>query len=279
MVQLGDLLVFDDRYTGTVWGGNKPRKLAWLLADAQGKGRRTLVSAGGLATHHGLATALYGEKHGFEVTLLLVDQPLDDHAQETYARLQATAARLVHCHTPRRAALVAPWVLARAPKPYLVPIGGSSPLGVLGAVEAGLEMAAGLQGIQVDRLVVAYGSGGSAAGAALGLRLAGLDLPVTAVLVNDQTRTGVDRLQRLAAKALALLHKAGADVPQLTPEPSWWELRTEWLGDGYGHATSEGADAMARIPGLEPVYTAKAAAAALALPGTSLFWHTHSGER
>ena len=100
---------------------------------------------------------------------------------------------------------------------------------------------------------------------------------MTAVLVNDQTRTGVDRLQRLAGKVLTLLRTAGADLPLLVPDPTWWDLRTDWLGQGYGHATPEGAAAMERVPGLDPVYTAKAAAAALALPGTSLFWHTHSG--
>jgi D-cysteine desulfhydrase len=277
VVELGGLLVFDDRAHGTVWGGNKPRKLAWLLADALASGRQTLVTAGGLATHHGLATALYGAEHGLATTLLLVDQPLDDHARETYARIRASGARLVHAHGPRRALLLAPWVLATARRPYLIPVGGSSPLGVLGAVEAGLEMADALAGREVSRVVVAYGSGGSAAGAALGLRLAGLEVPVTAVLVNDQTRTGVRRLAALADKALGLLRAHGADVGDVQVDPGWWELRTEWLGAGYGHRTAAGDAAMERLPGLEPVYTAKAAAAALTLPGPVLLWHTQSG--
>lgn len=271
------MLVFDDRAHGSVWGGNKPRKLAWLLAEAQAKGRRTLVTAGGLATHHGLATALYGAEHDFATTLLLVDQPLDDHAREIYRRLQASGARLVHARTPARAKLMAPWLLATSHKPFLIPVGGSSARGVLGAVEAGLEMADGLAGREVSRVVVAYGSGGSAAGVALGLRLAGVAVPVTAVLVNDQTRTGIDRLEALARKALALLRAHGAEVPALSPSADWWELRTEWLGAGYGHRTADGDAAMTVLPGLEPVYTAKAAAAALSLPGPVLFWHTQSG--
>jgi D-cysteine desulfhydrase len=278
VVEMADLLVFDDRAHGTVWGGNKPRKLAWLLADALAKGRQTLVTAGGLATHHGLATALYGSEHGFRTTLLLVDQPMDDHARETYARLRASGARLVHAHTPTRAKLLAPWVLATSPKPYLIPVGGSSPLGVLGAVEAGLEMAEGLAGRVVSRVVVAYGSGGSAAGVAIGLRLGGVEVPVTAVLVNDQTATGVHRLQALASKALDVLRP---HVGDLRPTPDWWDVRTEWLGDGYGHRTAAGDAAMQRLPGLEPVYTAKAAAAALSMarstPEPVLFWHTQSG--
>lgn len=273
VVDMAGLLVFDDRAHGTVWGGNKPRKLAWLLADAQAKGKRTLVTAGGMATHHGLATALYGAEHGFATTLLLVDQPMDEHARETYARLRASGAKLVHAHTPARARMLAPWVLATARKPYLIPVGGSSPLGVLGAVEAGLEMAAGLAGRPVNRVVVAYGSGGSAAGAALGLRLGGVEVPVTAVLVNDQTATGVDRLLALATKALKLLPPGTG----LRPKADWWDLRAEWLGDGYGHRTAAGDAAMSRLPGLEPVYTAKAAAAALSMSGPVLLWHTQSG--
>lgn len=272
VVELGGLLVFDDRSHGTVWGGNKPRKLAWLLADARAKGKKTLVTAGGLATHHGLATALYGRAFGFETTLVLVDQPMDEHARETYARIKDSGARLVHAHTARRAYAAAAWLLATTRKPYLIPIGGSSPLGVLGAVEAGLEMAQGLAGREVERVVVAYGSGGSAAGAAIGLRLGGVTVPVTAVLVNDQTKTGVAQLAALATKTLTLL---GAH--ELRVSPDWWDLRTDWMGDGYGHGTSAGAAAMKRLPGLEPVYTAKAAAAALSMQGPVLFWHTQSG--
>lgn len=277
IIEMSDLLVFDDRAHGTVWGGNKPRKLAWLLAQAQAQRKRTLVTAGGLATHHGLATALYGRQYGFDTTLLLVDQPLDEHAREIYRQLQLSGARLVHAHTPRRALLMAPWLLATSRRPFLIPVGGSSPRGTLGAVEAGLEMAAGLAGRTVTRVVVAYGSGGSAAGVALGLRLGGVEVPVTAVLVNDQTPSGIDKLTRLATRTLALLRGHGADIPDLRVSPQWWELRTEWLGNGYGHRTRAGDAAMARLPGLEPVYTAKAAAAALTLPGPVLFWHTHSG--
>ena len=60
------------------WGGNKVRKLEWLLAEAQRKGRGTILTVGGLGTNWGLATALYGREHGIKTALALVDQPVDD---------------------------------------------------------------------------------------------------------------------------------------------------------------------------------------------------------
>ena len=64
------------------WGGNKVRKLEWLIPDAQRLGRRTILTFGGLGTNWGLATALYGKEHGLSTVLALVDQPVDDHVRE-----------------------------------------------------------------------------------------------------------------------------------------------------------------------------------------------------
>ncbi len=284
----GEVWVKDDGPVGTVYGGNKVRKLEWALADAQARGCSWVLSAGALATNHGLATALYGRELGLRTALVLIDQPLDAYASRGYARLRASGAVLYRARTLRRAYAVAPYVylrhMGRRP-PYFLTVGGSSPRGMLGFVEAGLEL-----GVQVDKgelpepslIVLPVGSGGCAAGLLLGLRLAGLRTTVHGVLVNDATRVDVDVVLQMAERTRALLGRRGARVPR--PLRADLALDTRWLGGGYGYATAAGAAATERLAehdvASEPVYTAKAAAALLDLApkvdGPVLYWQTHN---
>ncbi len=138
-------------------------------------------------------------------------------------------------------------------------------------------------------VVVALGSGGTAAGLALGLRLAGLRSRLHAVQVNDLTPLGPRALARLAMRAQRVLRRSGAGLPQVLVRPADITVHNDWLGPGYGHPTPEATAATTRFAGLgvelEPVYTAKAAAALLALrdsgrlEGPTLFWNTHAMER
>lgn len=68
------------------WGGNKVRKLEWILPDARRRGRRTVLTFGALGTNHGLATALYAPRAGMHAAVAVVDQPLDDHVRANLAR-------------------------------------------------------------------------------------------------------------------------------------------------------------------------------------------------
>ena len=165
----------DGAFGNGPWGGNKVRKLEWLLPEAQRRGR-TILTFGGLGTNWGLATALYGREHGVRTALALVDQPLDEHVAAQLERLRASGAALHFTRTKRRTVLALPWLLARH-RPYVLPAGGSSPLGVLGYVEASFEIARQVEAGELpepSHAVVAIGSSGSAAGLALGLRIAGL---------------------------------------------------------------------------------------------------------
>ncbi|KKZ69788.1 1-aminocyclopropane-1-carboxylate deaminase/D-cysteine desulfhydrase [Streptomyces showdoensis] len=264
------------------WGGNKVRKLEWLLPQAlRGGGPRTLLSVGGLGTNWGLAAALYAREQGIDVALALIDQPVDAHVRAQLARLRASGATLHFPHTKGRLILSLPWLLARHTRglrlPYVLPAGGSSPLGTLGYVECALELAEQVEeGLLPEPawIVTAVGSGGTAAGLALGLRLAGLRTRVLAVVVNDTLRLDAARLTALAGKAERLLRARGAELPptpvRLGPE----DIVTEygWLGEGYAHPTEPGARALRWAAEeadleLEPVYTAKALAALLALAG------------
>ena len=291
-----DVWIKDDSAYGRLCGGNKVRKLEWILPDAEARGRRTIVTVGALATNHGLATALYARSRGLRCALALVDQPVDDHVRRQLERLERSGAHLYRTHGTYRTYLAAPWImlrhsdLRRLRPPYFLTVGGSSPVGCVGFVEAALELAGQVEAgalPEPTHVVVALGSGGTAAGLAAGLRLAGLRTRVVAVVVNDRTPVGAASVATLANRTLRLLRDRGAPLSALALTAGDVDAETEWLGGGYGHRTPEAERvraAAAAQEGLDvdPVYTAKALAGLLALrergafgDGPVLYWHSH----
>lgn len=288
---LGAWVKEDGRFGAGGWGGNKVRKLEWLLPDARRRGRRSILTFGGLGTNWGLATALYGREHGFETALALVDQPVDDHVRAQLARLEASGARIYRTHTNARTVVALPWLLARNARggrpPYLLPAGGSSAVGALGYVEAALEIAAQVgEGALPEpaHVVVPVGTGGTAAGLALGFQLARLRSRVVGVVVNDRLRLDAPVIARLARRTAKLLEKRGAGLGPLRLEPEMLDLTRDQIGAGYGHRTDAAGAAAARASeeglSLDPVYAAKAMAGLLELreqgrlEGPVLFVHT-----
>ncbi len=254
------------------WGGNKVRKLEWLLPDAVRRGRRSILTFGGLGTNWGLATALYGRELGLEVALALVDQPRDRRVEAQLQRLRLSGAALHFTRTRARTVAALPALVARHTRggrpPLVLPPGGSSPLGVLGYVEVALELAAQVDAGELpepERVIVPVGSGGTAAGLLLGLGMAGLSSRVLGVIVSDQPRLDPAGLAGRARAAARLLRKRGypARIPE--PDPGRMDVVRDWLGAGYGHPTADSeravTDAAATGLTLDPVYTGKAMAA------------------
>jgi D-cysteine desulfhydrase len=270
----GELWVKDEGAYGGPWGGNKVRKLEWVLPDVRRRRRRTVLTFGALGTNHGLATALYAREVGLRAALALVDQPVDDHVREQLARLRSSGAALHFTHTRARTVVAAPWLLIRHASPlppYVLPAGGSSPVGALGYVETALELAAQVEAGELPEpawAIVATGTGGTASGLALGLRLAGLRTRVLAVVVNDLLRLDARALTRLASRSARLLRRRGAALPaDVEAIAANLDVTAAWLGAGYGIPTAEserGQEVAARAGlALDPVYTAKAFAALL----------------
>jgi D-cysteine desulfhydrase len=277
------------------WGGNKVRKLEWILADARRRGSRWIVTFGAVGTNHGLATAVYGRANGVDVALVLLDQPMNERVAERLERLKRTASAVHVTHTPMRTYAALPWIVARhavggGRPPYLLPVGGSSPVGALGYVEAALEIAHQVRAGELpepSHVVMALGSGGTTAGLLLGLRLAGLSTRVVPVLVNDKMRLDAPAMAKLARRSARLLERRGAQLGIEPPQASDVAVETGFLGPGYGHPTAEAAKAMEQAREregleLEPVYTAKALAGLMALneggqfgDGPVLFLNTH----
>lgn len=281
----------DGVYGNGGWGGNKVRKLEWLLPDVKRSGRQTILTFGGLGTNWGLATARYARDLGLRTALALIDQPVDEHVAAQLERLRACGADIYLTHNKFRTVAAVPYLYLRHRRPYLLPAGGSAPLGVVGYVEAALEIAAQVEAGALPApasVVVAVGSGGTVAGLHLGLALAGLtSTRVIGVVVNDTLRLDHRSITSLAERAARLLQNSGARVPA-TPLPADRLLLVrDWLGQGYGHPTAEGTRALrlahdAEHLDLEPVYTAKAMAALLELhsggrlpDGPALYLHTN----
>lgn len=275
------------------WGGNKVRKLEWILPDVRRRGARTILTFGAIGTNWGLATARYAREQGLHTALALVEQPRDERVEAQLERLRNSGATLHFTRSRNRTIAATPWLIARhfsgGRPPYVLPAGGSSPIGALGYVETALELAAQVADgalPEPSHVVTAVGTGGTAAGLALGLRLAGLATRVVGVVVNDSLRLDAATVVALARKFERLLRRRGARMPPIDLAEGDVTVVRDWLGPGYGHATPEAlaAQRLAAAEGLdlEPVYTAKALAALLAMDadgslgdGPVLFVNTH----
>lgn len=287
-----DLWVKHDERCTPHYGGNKPRKLEFLLGEALARGSRRLLTTGGLGTHHGLATTIFARACGLETTLVLVDQPVTAEVRESLRLFSAYGAEVVDARHVLGAVARSAAVLARSrwrgERPFLVPTGGSSAIGNLGFVSAALELAAQVRARELPEpalLFLPVGSGGSVAGVSVGLRLAGLSTRVVGVLVTDILPPSPARLARLAAATLRRLRRADPSLPRLAFAARDFEVTRDQLGPGYG-APTEAARAALEAAGaagltLELTYSAKCLAELTArarsgrLPRAPvLFWNT-----
>lgn len=275
------------------WGGNKVRKLEWLLPEARRRRRRSILTFGGLGTNWGLATALYGRKEGLEVALALVDQPRDAHVEAQLGRLRASGAKLHFTRSRSRTLVTLPGLIVRhtraGRRPLILPPGGSSAVGLVGYVEVAFEIAAQVRAGELPEpavIVVPVGSGGTAAGLMLGLPMAGLATRILGVVVSDQPKLDPSGLAGRARATCRLLRRRGCRVPLPEPDPGRITVVRDWLGAGYGYPTPDSGRAVAdgTLAGLtlDPVYTGKAMAALRVMnaegrlgPGPVLFLNTH----
>lgn len=271
----GSLWIKRDDLVAARYGGNKVRKLERLLDDAIAHKKRRIVTIGAGGSHQVLATAIYGKEAGFEVEAVLVAQPGTDHARANLRVGLAHGLEVVVAPSWNAAPTLVSALVDRGA--YLFPLGGSNALSSLGFVDAAKELEAQVKAGELpepDVIVVALGSGGTAAGLAVGLSATSLKTRVVAVAVSPPLKVVALMTQRLMKKTAQLANVGGGD--------SRLEVDRRWLGRGYGFSTHEGELAMAEASRfgllLDPTYTSKAFAAALdwARSKTVLYWHTLS---
>ena len=258
----GRLWVKDEGLASPAYGGNKVRKLEYLLADARERGATDLVTWGAVGSHHVIATAVHGAAHDLRTHALLFAQPETAHVRENALAIDRLCASWTVLPGLRRGALAAAAHVLRVRRatgrqPYLVALGGSSPLGVLGWIDGGIELAEQLP--EVSRVYVAVGTGGTAAGLLAGLAIAGRDVEVVGVRVATRLVANPFRIRLLARQALAL-RGTRARLGRL-------RIVDSWMCGAYGRWDERVERAVARGRevglGLETTYTGKAFGACL----------------
>lgn len=290
----GEVWVKRDDLSALPYGGNKVRKLEYLLGHARELGARALVTAGAVGSHHVFATALYGREQGLETYAAVTPQPYHRHVEEQLRAQLAVGAHLYPAENlravARRMAELALRLRFWGRRPYVVPLGGSNAYGTLGYVNAGLELAAQIDaGLcpDFDAVYVAAGTSATVAGLALGLIAGGVKTRVVAVRVLNRLFAHRGRIGRLMAQAEALLRGHEARFPSgVARALASVQIDARELGRGYGLPTPGSAAALKLAVGdgltLDETYTSKAFASLVREAGAErrgqklLFWNTLS---
>jgi D-cysteine desulfhydrase len=295
---VGALYVKRDDISGEAYGGNKVRKLEFLLARARARGAQSVLTFGAAGSNHALATAIYARQLGLQAISMLVPQQNAHTVQRNLLRGQVAGAslRLFGGRKMVSEGTVAEIVArhrAGLALPFIIPAGGSAPLGVVGFVNAAFELRAQIEAGQIpepDRIYVASGTMGTCVGLALGLAAAGLKTRVVAVRVTTAPYTTPEKARKLFSRTLGLLRRADPSFPDRAFPEAQFSLRDEFLGEGYARYTEAGAAAVRAVKALEGVslegtYTGKALACLISdgasgiLEGqTVLFWNTYNGQ-
>lgn len=290
-----DLWIKRDDESCPIYGGNKPRKLELILGDAIAKGKKTVITSGGIGTHHGLATALLARTLDLRTILLLLKQPVTASVRQSLLLDFLAGAELVYgpsvLRLTGRGLRIAGRELWRHELPYIIPTGGTSALGTVGYINAALELRDQIAAGELPEpasIFVPLGSGGTIAGLMAGLKLAGLRSRVVGVLVTDILAPGARRLALLANQSLRLLHRLATDMPRVWVGSGDVTILPGYIGTGYGAPTEPGQSALRRLLELEGIhldntYTAKCLAAlidAVKHPryrdAPVLFWNTYN---
>jgi D-cysteine desulfhydrase len=264
-----ELWIKRDDLLGLAAGGNKTRKLEFLVADALAQGADTLVTVGAVQSNHCRLTLAAARKEGLACRLVIEERVPGSYREDAsgnnflFRLLGAERIEVVPDGTDLAAAMqgIADDLAAEGRTAYVIPGGGSTPLGALGYVACAEELLAQSfdMGLEIDHLVAASGSGGTHAGLVAGFHGASAGIPVVGVSVRAASTPQEERLHALARQT-AELAGAGTEVPR-----GALHVVDDQVGSGYSLPTDAMVEAIrlfARHEGilLDPVYTGKAAA-------------------
>ncbi len=287
---LGDYLGTDnlwikrDDQTTEFYGGNKPRKLEFLFADARRKNKDPVITIGGLGSNHCLATSIFGQKLGFKVAIILFNQPLTPDVQKKLLLFQYFKAEMFYEETIK----ADQGLLKQYPNSYFITGGGSDQVGILGFVNATFELKNQIeQGeIPIPKIIfLALGSGGTLAGLEIGIKLANIDTKVIGVRVIDKSTTSPALVKWLIKKTLKNLKMFSNKIPEIQIQKS--VIIDDFYGGEYGKITKEGLEAVQLMKKYENIeldttYTGKTCAAMIDHikkekdKDPILFWNTYN---
>ena len=275
-----DLWIKRDDCTGLAGGGNKTRKLEFLLGEALEQGADTLITQGAIQSNHVRQTAAAAVRFGLACEIILENRTGNQAVDYTGSgnvlldRLLGASIRMVPADTDMNAEMEtnAHACRKRGGTPYIIPGGGSNPVGALGYVDCALELAgqANDEGLVIDRLVTATGSAGTHAGLVAGMAVSGADIPVLGIGVRAPKARQEENVFKLAVETAALMgHRERVTRDMVFAD-------CDYVGAGYGLIDQAVIDALklaARTEGLllDPVYTGKAMKGLIALARAGAF--------
>jgi len=282
-------------HTHAECGGNKARGLEFLLADARRRGAKTIVTVGAAGSHHVWRTAWHARRLGMDTVGVVVHQPNADYVRRNLLRGIEAGAKYI----PANYVTLAPKLALQFARshhwndgrpPYFAAGGGTSALSCLGHVNAALELKEQIDaGIhpEPDYLFVALGSLGTAAGLAVGCKLAGMRTRIIGVTASFRWYCTPGRWVRLARRVHRLMRRHDSTVPDIAIDQSELRVVASALGKGYARFTESSICLTREMKDAENIeldgtYTAKALDGAMQYidthrlhDKTHLFWHTY----
>ncbi len=275
------LYIKRDDNTGLASGGNKTRKLEFLLADAVRQGADVVITQGATQSNHVRQTIAGAAKIGLKTQILLerrVEKFGEDYQRSGNVLLDNLLGGTVVDHLPAGTDMqqametLADTLRAQGHKPYVIPGGGSNPIGALGYVACAEELLyqSSQQRLRIDRIVHATGSTGTQAGLLAGLEATNSGIPVLGISVRAPRAKQEENVYALAARTWQLLGARG-EFPR-----DRVVVNSDYVGEGYGLPTSGTLEALrllAQLEGilLDPVYTGKGMAGLIDLIRKGLF--------
>jgi D-cysteine desulfhydrase family pyridoxal phosphate-dependent enzyme len=283
-----ELLIKRDDQTGLALGGNKTRKLEFLVGQALEQGADTLITTGAAQSNHCRQTAAAAARAGLRCELLLNGtKPKLPNGNLLLDEL--LGARIHWIQTSERVTKLrelSDQFRAEGRKPYVIPVGGSNGVGATGYVLAMIELIEQLDGIdrRVDHIVFASSSGGTQAGIVVGARVTGFKGKLHGVSIDKDDGDGATYECELADIANETAKYVGFDAEFVTKD---FNVLYDYLGEGYGVVGDLEREAIRLLASREgiifdPVYTGRAMGALIDLirkkafrpDETVLFWHT-----
>jgi len=286
-----EVAIKHDEATSSLYGGNKVRKLEYLLQRAKDRGARRVATFGAAGSNHALATAMHAATLGLDCTCFLSHQKATPNVARTLNMHRELGTEIFKWgHGTDQVAMFREHLQGRGA--WVIPLGGTCWLGAVGFVNAGLELAAQVAAGRInkpERIYIACGTTGSAAGLALGIAAAGLDSIVHAIQVADNPFASERKMRKLMDKTRYILNRMSPDfcAPDYASRIVW---RDEFLAGGYARVDDATTTAVALAKdqlglSLETTYTGKAMAAlqhdlaAADYDGERcMFWNTYNAQ-
>ncbi len=296
-IGLDSLYIKNDGVTHPVFGGNKIRKLEFLLGKALLNSHKVVMTFGGAGSNHATATAVCAKEVGLKSISMLMPQAVSSNLRNNLLMSYHYGAEL-HLYDPPETLIPGVRKIMREYRvksgkvPMLIPFGGSNPTGIMGFVNAALELKeqvdAGLLP-EPDLIYSAVGTMGTVIGLRIGIHAAGMRTEVVPVRVIDETSANVEKYVNLFRRTCSFLKNNDPSFTLPLIGMNDVKLRHDFFGEEYGKSTPQGMEAITLMREhedlmLEGTYTGKALACLVddarrgKLKGkTVLFWDTYNG--